>query len=92
VINVRLYGTLRHMVGTRDVAVEGAPGDTVREVLSRLVVAIPDLEARILDDQGALRPAVNVFISGRSITYRDGLDTVLGEGEDLALFPPVAGG
>lgn len=91
-MKVRLYGTLRYAAATRDVQVEGAAGDTVREVLHRVMAACPVLEARVLDDQGQLRPAVNVFVRGRSIRFGDGLDTVLQEGDDLALFPPVAGG
>ena len=91
-MRVRVYGTLRQLVGTWDVHVEGAAGDTVREVVHRLVAAFPGLEERVLDDQGRLRPAVNIFVRGRSIRFIDGLDTVLQEGEDLALFPPVAGG
>jgi molybdopterin synthase sulfur carrier subunit len=91
-IKVRVFGTLRQVVGTREIEVEGGAGDTVGEVLQRLLAACPGLEARVLDDQGHLRPAVNVFVRGRSITFRDGLDTALQEGEDIALFPPVAGG
>jgi molybdopterin synthase sulfur carrier subunit len=91
-MKVRVYATLRQIVGAKEVEIGGGAGETVRDALHRLVAAYPGLEERILDDEGHLRRAVNVFIRGRSIRFKEGLDTVLKEGDDLALFPPVAGG
>jgi molybdopterin synthase sulfur carrier subunit len=91
-MKVRVYATLRQSVGAKEVEVGGGAGDTVRDVLTRLLLAHPGLEERILDRDSHVRPAVSVFVRGRNIKLLDGLETVLEEGDDLALFPPVAGG
>ncbi|MFQ6057274.1 MAG: ubiquitin-like small modifier protein 1 [Anaerolineae bacterium] len=91
-MKVRVYATLRQIVGMKEVEVEGEAGDTVRDVLHRLIAAHPGLEGHILDDEGHLRRTVNVFVQGRSIKFREGLDTVLQESDELSIFPPVAGG
>ena len=91
-MKVRVYATMRQIVGAKEVEVGGGAGDTVQDVLHRLLAAHPDLEERILDSEGHLQPAVSVFVRGRSIKFLGGLDTVLEEGDHLALFPPVAGG
>jgi molybdopterin synthase sulfur carrier subunit len=91
-MKVRFYATMRQLAGAKEAEIEGGAGDTVRDVLHSVQETLPDLDGVILDGEGHLRPAVNVFVRGRSIKFLAGLDTVLKEGDRLALFPPVAGG
>ena len=91
-MRVRFYGTLRHIVGAREVEAERRPGDTVRDVLHWLLARYPGLAKGFLDDEGNLLLQVTIFIRGRNISFLDGLDTTFRETDDLAIFPPVAGG
>ena len=91
-MRVRFYGTLRHIVGAREVETDGMAGDTVRHVLQGLLAQYPGLKKGFLDDKGNLRLQVNLFVRGRNISFLDGLDTTFQEKDDLAIFPPVAGG
>ena len=78
-----------HAGGQRRVRVDGA---TVGGVLAALGRAHPGVGQRVLDDQGALRRHVNVFVNGESIRYLDGIDTPVGDGDEVWILPAVSGG
>jgi molybdopterin synthase sulfur carrier subunit len=89
---VRLYATLRQRAGTRDVEVACENGASVGDALRRLLEQQPALEGRILDADGRVVPYVAVFVEGRDIRHLDGLSTPVHEDDDIAVFPPIAGG
>jgi len=89
-MRVRIYGTLRTLVGATEVEVEAS--GTVRELLQELTAEHSALKERVLDDAGDLQSPINVLVNGRSIRFLDGLNTTVQEGDELALFPPVGGG
>jgi molybdopterin converting factor small subunit len=60
---------------------------TVGEALRALPVA-----SLVLDERGALRPLVNVYVDGVDARDRDGLDTVLVGREEIRLVAAIAGG
>ncbi len=87
---VRLPSQLRSLVGgAGEVPVDAG---TVREAILAVDVAYPGLAGRILDDRGALRRFVNVFVADEDVRFLDGLDTVLKSGQTVSLVPAVAGG
>ena len=89
-VTVRIPTTLRSLTGgNAEVKVDGA---TVGEVLGNLDGAHPGFKDRILDDSGALRRFVNVFVADDDVRYLQGLDTPVPEGETVAIIPAVAGG
>ncbi len=64
----------------------------MREAILALDVAHPGLALRVLDDRGALRRFVNVFVADEDIRFLEGLDTTLAPGQTVSLVPAVAGG
>ena len=87
---VRVPTTLRTLTGGEaEVTVEGA---TVAEVLESLEHSHPGFKERILDEEGALRRFVNVFVSDDDVRFMDGLKTTVPAGETLSIVPAVAGG
>ena len=87
---VRIPTTLRPIAGGQsEVKVEGA---TLAEVLDGLDGAHPGFRDRLLDDQGALRRFVNVFVADDDVRYLQGLDTPVPDGETVSIIPAVAGG
>jgi molybdopterin converting factor small subunit len=87
---VRLPSQLRVLVGgAGEVPVDAT---TVREAITEVDVAYPGLAARVLDDDGALRRFVNVFVADEDIRFLNGLDTVVEPGQTVSLVPAVAGG
>ena len=69
-----------------------APGATVGEVLEALYTEHGELRERISDSDGTLRRFVNVYIRGEDIRFLDGLDTEVGESDEVTILPAVAGG
>jgi sulfur-carrier protein len=75
--------------GTVEVDVDGS---TVQDALAALWTLHPRLRDRILDEQGRVRPHVNLFVDRESIRYTGGLATPLGTDATLSVVPAVSGG
>ncbi len=74
--------------GESEVEVDGS---TVGEALDALFEEHDGLRERITQD-GDLRRFVNVYVSGEDIRFQDGLETPLGDGDEVTILPAVAGG
>jgi molybdopterin converting factor small subunit len=62
------------------------------EVLDGLEVAHPGLKARVLDDDGAIRRFVNVYVNDDDVRFAEGLATATPDGTSISIIPAVAGG
>ena len=91
-MRVRVFGTLRQFVGAPAVDVDLESGDTVRDLLHRITALHPALGEKALDEEGHLQSSFNILVNGRNVKFLDGLDSILHEGDRLALFPAVGGG
>ncbi len=90
IATVRLPTVLRPQANgqsTVDVA-----GGTVGEILTNLVAAYPGLGSNLLDESGALRKFVNIYVDDEDIRFLDKLDTTVNAGDEVAILPAVAGG
>jgi len=90
-VELRFFATFREAVGTKVVEREYDDGTTVGEVLRGLEDEYEGLEGQLVEN-GDLRPHINVLKSGREVLHLDGMDTELEDGDQLSIFPPVAGG
>jgi molybdopterin converting factor small subunit len=60
---------------------------TIAEALRALPVA-----SLLLDEHGALRPLVNVYVDGEDVRERNGLETRLQGSEEIRVIAAIAGG
>ena len=89
-VTVRIPTQLRSLTaGVGEVEVEAL---TVREAIDLLERDHPGMRARLLDDRGALRRFVNLFVADEDVRFLQGLDTGLAAGTTLSIIPAVAGG
>lgn len=91
-MQVKVYATLRPIIGGAVVPATTAPGQTVRELVDEMVTRWPDLRPEMVDDQGDLLQRIHIFVNGRNIAFGAGLATVIPAGANIAIFPPVGGG
>ncbi len=71
--------------------VEASPGD-MSQVLAGLVEQFPALRSQLLDDQGQVRAAVNLFVNGEHVRFRGGLSSALRDGDEVYIVPMITGG
>ncbi|MEM1334483.1 MAG: ubiquitin-like small modifier protein 1 [Actinomycetota bacterium] len=87
---VRIPTTMRPLTGgEKQVTVESG---TLASVIASLESAHPGMSDRLLDEDGALRKFVNVFVDDDDVRYLDGLDTEVADGIQVSIIPAVAGG
>lgn len=92
-VTVRIPGALRQFTGNaRTLEVDLPPGADVGRLLAMLGADNPALVRRICDEQGALRPHVNVFLDSANVRDREGLATVVPDGIEVYVLPAVSGG
>ena len=61
-------------------------------MLAALGQAHPGVGQRVLDERGTLRRHVNVFVNDESIRYLDGVETTVGDADEVWILPAVSGG
>lgn len=69
-----------------------ADGTTVAEIIEDLERNHPGMRERILDESGALRRFVNLYLDDEDVRFLNGIDTEVPEGARLSIIPAVAGG
>lgn len=65
---------------------------SVAETLETLFALHPALRDRVVDEGGAVRRHVNIFVASENIRHTGGLATPVGEGAELFIMPAVSGG
>lgn len=86
----RIPGALRGLTnGAADVEVQAA---TVRDALVELDRLHPGIAARVIDAAASLKPYVRIFVGPHDIGALAGLDTAVGERDEIAIVPAIAGG
>ncbi|CAB4536794.1 unannotated protein [freshwater metagenome] len=69
-----------------------ADGATLADVLAALEADHTGIAARVLDDNGALRRFVNIYVGDEDVRFTDGLNTPVKAGATVSVIPAVAGG
>jgi molybdopterin synthase sulfur carrier subunit len=67
-------------------------GDTLGAALDDLALRLPQLERRLRDEQGQLRPHVLLFVNGVSVRGGNIMETRVGDGAEVFVAPAVSGG
>ncbi len=91
-MQVKIFATLRPLVGSSILELETGPGDTVNQALGETVQRWPQLRDELLGADGQISERIHIFLNGRDVRYLDGLDMIIPDDADLRIFPPVGGG
>lgn len=91
-ITVRIPTYLASFAGGRNMlAIDGSPA-TVAEALAALWKEYPGLRDRIVDEQGAVRQHINIFVGDEAIRFAYGLSTKVPADAEILIVPAVSGG
>ena len=88
-VHVIFTPTLKRHLETPETDVRGA---TVREALEGVFTRNERMRSYVLDDQGALRKHVLVFVNGQQVRDRAGLSDVLAADAELYVMQALSGG
>jgi molybdopterin converting factor small subunit len=90
VSTVKLPSVLRAQAnGEKSIEVEGS---TIGDAVQSLVGRHPALAGQLLTPEGELHRFVNVYLNGQDVRYLAGLQTPVGERDEIRLLPAIAGG
>jgi len=87
---VRIPTPLRRVTGGQDKV--NAEGETLAQIIDSMESQYPGIKERICDPDGSLRNFVNVFVNGEDVRFLDGVDSGIGDGDEVSIVPAVAGG
>ncbi len=85
---VKFYAGLRKAAGTREATITGS---TLQSVLDSLMAQFPSLQQQVWDGE-ALRAHIVITINGHALDQTEGLNLPVGPEDEIAIFPPIAGG
>ena len=87
---VRIPTPLRKLTNNEEL-VEVRAG-TVGAAIAELQSRYPGIQERLLDETGAVRRHIGIFVNQFHIRDREGLDTPLQPGDAVIILPAVSGG
>jgi len=64
----------------------------VAQLLKRVRNSHPDIYQHLCDKDGSIRSSIQVFVNGEHIRYLDGMETEVGEGDQIYVIPIITGG
>lgn len=82
----------RHLQTHVDAPDTQVGGATVREALDEVLAANPRLRGYVLDDSGAVRKHISVFLDGESVRDRAGLTDPLAPDSEIFVMQALSGG
>jgi molybdopterin synthase sulfur carrier subunit len=86
----RIPGPLRSLSGGESTVTVEA--QDLRTAIDELDSRFPGFKGRLLDDQGQPRQFVNLFLNEEDVRQGQGLSSPVGEKDEIAIVPAVAGG
>ena len=92
-IRIKGYLTFRNSIGEQVLELVDETSITLRNLLVRLSLERGLCDSVYLVAAGAVNESTVVLVNGRNhVHLPDHLDTALKDGDEVAIFPPMAGG
>ncbi len=96
-INVKFFTILRLFLQLKEIQLNSIQESPIRDVLQKVedIVFEKTLKRfmfKLLDEDGNIKRGTMILINGQNILHMDGLNTVVRDGDTVALFPPGGGG
>jgi len=89
-VTVRLPGALGAATGGETKL--SASGATLADIIADIERRHPGFASRVLDERGAIRAYVNVYIGDEDARARGGAGAKVPDGSEIMVIPAMAGG
>jgi molybdopterin/thiamine biosynthesis adenylyltransferase/molybdopterin converting factor small subunit len=80
----------RALTGNR--ATVEVEGKTVAHLIQALDTQFPGIRERVLDERGEIHRHINIYVNEVAVENLEGKETLLADGDEVALIPAIAGG
>jgi len=87
---VRIPTPLRKLTNNEELITISA--DNIGAAIKELQTRYPGIQERLVDDSGAVRKFVNVYVNEEDIRFLQNLQTPLKDGDEVSIIPAIAGG
>ena len=90
-VTAKFFASFREIIKEGTIETELEEGADISRLLQVLCNSY-DLQDQLFNEKNELRKWIKILINGRSIDFLEGIETKLNAGDEIAIFPPVAGG
>jgi len=90
-VKIRFFARFRELLGT-DIITEAAAGTNFTSLITTIVKKNPEGYDAIFDEKANFHEFVILMKNGKRIEIADAAKTMVADGDEIAVFPPVAGG
>ncbi len=91
-VRVRFYAHMRDLVGKKGtMELDLEEGATISELLRELLLD-SQIRETLLDKNEEIKSDITILKNGREIRFLSGMETRLDSGDEISVFPVVAGG
>ena len=87
---VRIPTPLRKLTNNEEVVEVSA--STIGDAISELQTRYPGIKERLVDESGAVRRFVNVYVNEEDIRFLQNQETPLKNTDEISIIPAIAGG
>ena len=87
---IRIPTPLRKLTNNEEVVEVNA--GTVGSAITELQSRYPGIKERLVDESGAIRRFVNVYVNEEDIRFLQNQETPLKSGDEISIIPAIAGG
>lgn len=89
-VKVRIPTPLRKL--TNDQELVEVQAQTISAAIGELQTLFPGIKERLVDETGAVRRFVNVYVNEEDIRFLQNQQTPLKDGDEISIIPAIAGG
>jgi molybdopterin synthase sulfur carrier subunit len=90
-VKIRFFARFRELLGT-DIIAEPSAGTALSGLIREIAGKNQEGYDTIFDEHGAFREFVILMRNGKRVELADAGKVTVADGDEIAIFPPVAGG